>query len=388
MSAGTGRRTGRDGGGGTGGNRLKIAFDARYTRLERHDGISRFGSSLAAAAAELADVTLIVSDPRQLEMLPDLPHVLANSPTSWREPWALRSLRHLDADVVFSPMQTIGTWGRRHPLVLTIHDLIYYEHPAPPKSLPAPVRLLWRLYHLSYAPQRWLLRGADAVAVVSETTRRLLAEHRLTEAPVVVVSNAPADLEAARGGAEAPALLPAPAPGGDFVYMGSFMPYKGVETLIEAAGLRTGARLHLVSRADDATRRRLTALAAEKGADVVFHQGLSDADYAALLTASTGLVTASRAEGFGLPVVEALSLGVPAAVSDIPIFREVAGSAAVFADPRSAADMAEAMGRLVAEREELACRARQEAARYSWEASARALVKACETAIAEHRRKA
>ena len=88
-------------------------------------------------------------------------------------------------------MQTMGSWGRKYALVLTLHDLIYYEHPAPPGFLPAPVRLLWRLYHKAFWPQRVLLDRADVVATISSTTAALIAKYRLTRRPVRIVGNAP-----------------------------------------------------------------------------------------------------------------------------------------------------------------------------------------------------
>ena len=51
----------------------------------------------------------------------------------------------------------------------------------------------------------------------------------------------------------------------------------------------------------------------------------------------------SQIEGFGLPVLEAQACGCPAVLSDIPAFREVAGSAAVYFDPRLAERLAEAV---------------------------------------------
>ncbi len=89
----------------------------------------------------------------------------------------------LGADVVVCPMQTMGTLGRKYGLVLTLHDLIYYEHPAPPGFLPAPVRLLWRLYHKAFWPQRLLLNRADMVATISHTTEALMAKYSLTKPP-------------------------------------------------------------------------------------------------------------------------------------------------------------------------------------------------------------
>ncbi|HEV7169040.1 MAG TPA: glycosyltransferase family 1 protein, partial [Micrococcaceae bacterium] len=54
---------------------MKIVFDARFTRTDHHDGISRYGASLIAAIAPLAEVTMLISDERQLALLPDVPHV-------------------------------------------------------------------------------------------------------------------------------------------------------------------------------------------------------------------------------------------------------------------------------------------------------------------------
>ncbi len=59
---------------------------------------------------------------------------------------------------------------------------------------------------------------------------------------------------------------------------------------------------------------------------------LTDAGLASLLTGAQGLIAPSTVEGFGLPVAEALSLGVPVIASDIEAHREVGGKCAVYAD--------------------------------------------------------
>ena len=61
--------------------------------------------------------------------------------------------------------------------------------------------------------------------------------------------------------------------------------------------------------------------------------GLSDAGLASLISGATALVSPSNVEGFGLPIAEALSLGVPVIASDIPAHREVGGPHATFIDP-------------------------------------------------------
>ncbi|MDR6559785.1 hypothetical protein J2809_004168 [Arthrobacter pascens] len=115
---------------------MKIVIDARFTRTDHHDGISRYGASLIAAAAKIADVSMLISDPRQLALLPDVPYTLISSPLSPAEPFVARQVNQLNADVVVCPMQPMRTWGRKYGLVLTLYDLIYYEHAAPPASCP------------------------------------------------------------------------------------------------------------------------------------------------------------------------------------------------------------------------------------------------------------
>ena len=44
--------------------RVKIVIDARFTRTDHHDGISRYGASLIAATAKIADVSMLISDVR------------------------------------------------------------------------------------------------------------------------------------------------------------------------------------------------------------------------------------------------------------------------------------------------------------------------------------
>jgi glycosyltransferase involved in cell wall biosynthesis len=352
------------------GHPLRIVFDCRYTRIDRHDGISRYTAGLVTELGRLHPVTMLISDHRQLAMLPSLPWQLVGAPTSVFEPLVARTVNKLNPDVVFSPMQTMGSWGRRYRLVLTVHDLIYYRNRTPPREFSAGIRLLWRLYHLSWAPQRLLLNRSDGVVTVSETTAALIQRHRLTRRPVSVVPNA-ADADVA-GGPLTARTAPVTR---RLVYMGSFMPYKNVDTLVRAVAALPGYELHLLSRIGDVERARLSGLAPQ--AALVFHNGVTDDAYIRLLSDATALVTASLDEGFGIPLVEAMSLGIPVVVSDIEIFREIGGDAASYADARDADAVARAV-RALEEPGEWARRSRlsvQQAARFTWAESATRLLR-------------
>lgn len=353
---------------------MKIIFDCRYTRLGRHDGISRYGARLVEELAKLHPVTMLVSDERQLEMLPDLPWVMGPDPTAATEPWVSRWVNPHKPDVVFTPMQTMGPGGRNYALVTTVHDLIYYRHRTPPRDLNPALRLLWRGYHLWVGFQRAVLNRADAHLVDSETTRDLMVKYRMTRNPMHVVLL----------GTEQPSPTPVrSAPESrDLVYMGSFMPYKNVDLLVRAMTRLPGYRLRLMSRISDAERARLTDLAPQ--GSIEFLNGATDEQYEAALKAATALVSASRDEGFGLPVVEAQALGTPVLLSDTAIFREIGGEPAGFFDPDSVDSFVAAVRELESPGEwaRRSAASTRWAARYNWPDAARQLLGVLEEAVA------
>lgn len=361
----------------------RLFFDARYIRTDFHDGISRFSAELAAAVSAQAaacgvDPVFLIHDEAQRALLPEGARVLRiHHPTSPKEPFTALILNRYRPDAVFSPMQTIGSLGRRFKLILTLHDTIYYRHRTPPRDLPGPVRFGWRLFHLSYLPQRLVLDRADIVATVSETSKREFERVRLTRRPVLVIANAPQRLDALLPeGADDSARRVEAAPR-NIVYMGSFMPYKNVETLVRAMAELPEHTLHLLSRISPERRRQLEQLAGP-GARIVFHGGVSDAEYAAALNERAILATLSLDEGYGLPVAEALALGVPAVVSDLEIFREVAGAGALFVPAQDPAAFAAAVRSLddAQTRERVVEAGTAHAAGYSWQQSAETLLRA------------
>lgn len=354
---------------------MKLLFDARYIRIDLHDGISRYTHELGNALAGLTEVTFIISDRKQKAFLPEGAKTIKLHPvTSWREPLTALYLNKHQPDVVVSPLQTMGSIGRRYQLILTLHDTFYYDHPTPPPQFAWHIRLGWRLYHLTKWPGKFILDRADIVATVSETSRQAIEKMGLTKRPIIVVSNAARDLSP---------LLKKPVvqnltPPKNLVYMGAFIPYKNVELLIRMMEYLPDRTLHLLSRISSERQQELTKLV-PTGADVIFHRGVSDERYAELLADNAIAVSASRAEGFGLPLSEAMRLGVPAVVSDIAAFREVGGDGVVYASPNSPEDFATKIKLLddKAAREKLIKKARRSIDKFSWHDSALVLLDTC-----------
>lgn len=357
---------------------MLLLFDARYIRTDFHDGISRYSTELSNALAALTNVTFLICDLRQLHFLPDnCRFLLIHSPTSIKEPLTALILNRHRPDVVFSPMQTIGSIGRRFKLIVTSHDMIYFRHKTPPSGLNVVIRLCWRLYHATYLFERIVLNQADMVATVSQTTKAEFLKVKLTKHDIVVIPNAPQQLTR---------FLPSP-PSGEqpptnLVYMGSFMSYKNVETLIRGLEFLPGFTLHLLSRASDHRKAELQALV-QPGSHVIWHNGVTDQVYAQLLATDAMLVTASLDEGYGLPIAEALALGVPAVVSDLPIFHEVAGEGALYFTPDSPRDFADAVLQLQNPQTQrhVITAGKKHISQYSWRTSAKILLRTIKSSL-------
>ena len=98
-----------------------------------------------------------------------------------------------------------------------------------------------------------------------------------------------------------------------------------------------------------------------------------------LYSGAQACVLPSWYEGFGLPVLEAMACGCPAAVSCAGALPEVAGEAGVLFDPASAEDIAHKLAGLLADadlRQELRQRGMQRAGLFSWERTAALLADA------------
>lgn len=354
---------------------MKLIFDARYIRTDYHDGISRYSTELGNALAKLTPVTFLIHDHEQIRFLPKgADWLLIHAPDSPKEPFTPQVLNKLKPDVVISPMQTMGSIGRQYKLILTTHDMIYYRHRMPPSNLAKSLRLGWRLYHVSYMPQRLALNNADLVVTVSHTSQRDLEAAKLTKRPIIVVPNAPQRFSDKHVQHEKVIE--------NIIYMGSFMPYKNVETLIRAMRWLPGKKLHLLSRISEKRHDELSKLI-PKGAKVHFYHGVSDDTYQSLLADNAVLATASFDEGYGIPVAEALAMNVPVAVSDIPIFHEVAANGASYFNPEDPEDVARAITLLDDKkvRDTLVQHGRAHIDTFTWDASARELLNAVKSLL-------
>ena len=261
----------------------------------------------------------------------------------------------------------------RMPSVITMHDLDAIEHPE---------------LHSARAieTQRAQLDSLHRVSVIlsnSKTTAGALLRHGIAEEKVVV---------APLGFSHLPPAEPATIEGAEryVLCVGRLDARKGQDVLLKAWNLRRhrhrgNATALVLVGPDGYGAQAIRVLAAGLVADglVRFEGRVDDERLAALYRGAAVVCVPSRAEGFGLPVLEALALGVPVVASDLDATHEVAGDTALLVpagDDRALADALESVldgGAGVMERT-VAGTAR--AQHFSWSACAEATVRAYQQA--------
>jgi glycosyltransferase involved in cell wall biosynthesis len=228
--------------------------------------------------------------------------------------------------------------------VVTVHDLSFERDRA---LMPAVDRLVFK----RVVP--WSAGRAARVFAVSERTKRDLVELYGVPAEKVVVT--PNGVDPAFSPSDKLSL-------GEYVlFVGAIQQRKNPLAALEAA---RAVGLPLVVVGPEKEPRLATELRAG-GADLrgyVEKEQLAD-----LYRGAAALVLPSRYEGFGLPVLEAMACGTPVVAAPDPALREVAGEAAVFAEP----PLGDAVRTAITERDRLAAAGLERAKLFSWEQTAR-----------------
>jgi glycosyltransferase involved in cell wall biosynthesis len=257
------------------------------------------------------------------------------------------------------PVSGVGRrW--RAPLVVTIHDAVPWTHPETLTARGA-------RWHRDMAQR--VARDADAVVVPTHAVAAELARHLplrrvevIGEGVSAAVARVPEDAD------ERAERLRLP-PEGYALVVGTLEPRKGLDVALAATRLPAWPGLPLLVVGPSGWGEVVL-----RGAgDAVRLLGrLTDPDLAVAYARSSVVLVPSRAEGFGLPALEAMAHSVPVVTSDIPALVEVVGGAGIAVPVGDAVALAEGAGAALSRHADLRAAARGRAAAFTWDVAARA----------------
>jgi len=257
------------------------------------------------------------------------------------------------------------------PLVLTVHDISYTQHPEWFSSRDLSV--------LSRSVP-WSMRRAARVITVSELCRtQIIDRYQLASDKVVCIHNAAGPAAQPIEDDEARQLVSELGidPDRDYVLaVGNLQPRKNLLRLIEAMAIvnATGLDVDLVVVGPEHYRAELVRTAASTVSSRVRLTGyLTHRQLAACYARAKVFAFPSLFEGFGIPALEAMAHGTPVACARAGALPEVCGDAALYFDPLDGSSIAAALQRLLEDSQlqaELAAAGRERERQFTWHLAA------------------
>lgn len=285
-------------------------------------------------------------------------------------------------------ISSVGALSRTIPTAVTLYDLIPYLHPHPYLENPAVKN--WYLSKINH------LRNADLWLSISESSRQEgidhlgLADERLINISADADSHfQPRKLSKEseqelrhKYGLHRPFIM----------YTGGIDHRKNIEGLIRAfsilpPALRKNHQLAIVCSIQPESRLLIERLATQHGYgenDVILTGYVPDDDLISLYNLCTLFVFPSFHEGFGLPVLEAMRCGAPVISTNSSSLPEVIGWQGALFDPHSDEAMASLIERALVDtvfRAALIQNGEEQAAKFSWDVSARKAIAAMEELV-------
>lgn len=289
----------------------------------------------------------------------------------WTEVAIPHALKKYKADLYFSP-EGLGTLRTKVPTCITIHDLAYIHYPQFMDKL-------HKWHYARYLPK--FAKRATRIVAVSEYTKQDIVQHYHTpEQKIDVIYNAPHELYKPLNNTEKEVIKEQYTQGEEFfLFTGALHPRKNIINLLKAfvkfkRRQRSKIKLVIVGRMAWQYKEIEEAKALMPYKDDVIWTGyLHVAELAKITASAYAMVYPSLFEGFGIPIVEAMSCHVPVIVANTSSMPEVGGDAALLADPQNPDDIAEKMMLIYKDeplRNRLIKAAALQAAKFDWEQSA------------------
>ncbi len=222
--------------------------------------------------------------------------------------------------------------------VIAIHDLCFEDFP---EYLQKPNRNFLK----RFVPPS--VKKADLVITISESTKKSIQKHYATDSKKFLITPIPPEATAKE---KTPPPKNLVLPKKYLLFISTLEPRKNYLGLARAYALLPGSLkkdygLVLAGGMGWETEEPMAEIKQlqESGENIVVTGYVDESTRLFLYQNASLLVVPSHYEGFGMPILEAMSYAVPVAVSDIPVFHEVAGGAALYFNKDDPASIASAI---------------------------------------------
>lgn len=313
---------------------MKIAVDAYYL-AGRLRGMARFAQMLLQSLPEESRIVLP-------ERRSGIALTFITKDQKWFPLWEQCMLpsraRGAGADFLLCPYNTGPLWRPSPPVIVAIHDLIFLDKDL--GASPSAVQNLGRYYRKIVV--RRIAKKSHRIVTCSEYSKnQIVALFGIDPAKIVVIPNVV--------GEEWFAECPKPDVATPYVLaVAGEAPSKNTRRLIEAMAL-LHARMPQLTLKIAGVSSRFHATFVELanrcglGSRVQLLPYLNDTELRVTYRGASAFVCPSLAEGFGIPLLEAMATGIPVSSSNATSLPEVAGDCAVYFDPLDPAEMAKAI---------------------------------------------
>ncbi len=365
---------------------VKILFDVREAS-RNVTGIGTYVRNLAREILAYEDPGVVCrcvppsTEPPHAKTVSPLPvqaiHFLRN--LTWKQFWLPAMARRERADVLVC-MDPLGPLSCPSRTALIIYDLIFFTSGAQSDA--------WTRYWRAMVPRS--ARRADLIFTLSRASKAEIIERLGIPAEKIVVfhtgvsdrfqppADDPGEKERARRALGLPPSY--------ILTVGAHDPRRNLKTLLAAyRALKTkgptGQKLVVVGPKTPHSQevlRTTRSLGLEE--DVLYLDYVPNEELPPYYGLADLYVYPSSEEGFGLTPLEAMACGCPVVTSRTSSLPEVVGDAAALVDPTDADELAEAMGRILADpdlRRSLIRKGSKRAGRFSWRAGAEDIIRAC-----------
>jgi glycosyltransferase involved in cell wall biosynthesis len=278
---------------------------------------------------------------------------------SWRD----------NPDVFWGPAHRLPLWlPSSTKAVVTVHDLAWMKAP---ETMRKGGRFLDRVM---MPPS--VKRAAVIITVSQSTANELISLWPDSEGKILVTPLGPSLF---RDPVSLKSLGFGLVERGYFLFVGTIEPRKNLERLLRAHALGAAGRIDwpplIVVGGEGWGLDSLSSLVKRIGCDrsTMLLGRVSDRDLAALYANAIAFLMPSIYEGFGLPIVEAMSFGTPVLTSNTSSMPEVVGDAGILVDPLSVDSIYAGLSEMLdntAHRQFLSCRAKERSLAYSWDKTA------------------